>query len=152
MILTLSCDDRPGIVARVSALLFERGANILDAQQYDDEETGRFFMRVVFDPDGADHEALRADFEGLAKTLKMDWTMRDPAQHDTEILDLFTQRGNAFGCAGRRIPRGDSRPFIELVDEHCDALQCVVVDFTGNPGTLFLVRGEQVVDGHVGHA
>ena len=33
MILTLSCDDKPGIVARVSALLFERGANILDAQQ-----------------------------------------------------------------------------------------------------------------------
>src|SRR5438477_147590 len=40
MILTLSCPDRPGIVARVSALLFERGANILDAQQYDDEDTG----------------------------------------------------------------------------------------------------------------
>ena len=50
MILTLSCPDQPGIVARVAALLFERGANILDAQQYDAEETGRFFMRVVFDP------------------------------------------------------------------------------------------------------
>ena len=80
MILTLACPDQPGIVARVSAFLFERGCNILDAQQYDDEETGRFFMRVVFDPDGADREALRADFEGLAKTLKMDWTLRDRTQ------------------------------------------------------------------------
>ena len=69
MILTLACPDQPGIVARVSAFLYERGCNILDAQQYDDEETGRFFMRVVFDPDGADREALRTDFEGLAKTL-----------------------------------------------------------------------------------
>ena len=54
MILTLSCPDRTGIVARVSALLFERGANILDAQQYDDVETGRFFMRVVFNHRGGD--------------------------------------------------------------------------------------------------
>jgi formyltetrahydrofolate deformylase len=46
MILSLSCPDRPGIVAGVSTLLFQRGCNILDAQQYDDEETGRFFMRV----------------------------------------------------------------------------------------------------------
>ena len=80
MILTLACPDQPGIVARVSAFLYERGCNILDAQQYDDEETGRFFMRVVFDPDGADREALRTDFEGLAKTLKMDWTLRDQAR------------------------------------------------------------------------
>jgi len=32
-ILTLACPDRPGIVFRVSALLFEAGCNILDAQQ-----------------------------------------------------------------------------------------------------------------------
>jgi formyltetrahydrofolate deformylase len=48
-ILTLSCPDRPGIVAKPSRpFLFEAGCNILDAQQFDDTETGRFFMRVVF--------------------------------------------------------------------------------------------------------
>lgn len=76
MILTLSCDDRPGIVARVSALLFERGANILDAQQYDDQETGRFFMRVVFDPGQADAEAWRATFAPLAAEYAMTWALR----------------------------------------------------------------------------
>ena len=79
MILTLSCPDQPGIVARVSAFLFERGCNILDAQQYDDEETGRFFMRVVFDPAGSDVALLRAEFETLALNLSMAWTLRDPA-------------------------------------------------------------------------
>ena len=79
MILTLSCPDQPGIVARVSAFLFERGCNILDAQQYDDEETGRFFMRVVFDPAGSDVGLLRAEFETLALNLSMAWTLRDPA-------------------------------------------------------------------------
>ena len=77
MILTLSCPDQPGIVARVSALLFERGANILDAQQYDDEETGRFFMRVVFDPGAADADAWRQAFAPLGERFDMTWTLRD---------------------------------------------------------------------------
>lgn len=80
MILTLSCPDQPGIVAKVSTFLFERGCNILDAQQFDDQETGDFFMRVVFDADGADRDALRAEFEALAKGFSMRWTLRDPAQ------------------------------------------------------------------------
>ena len=61
-VLTLSCPNRPGIVAAVSTALFEGGFNILDAQQFDDIETGNFFMRVAFNAagDGADAEALRA--------------------------------------------------------------------------------------------
>jgi formyltetrahydrofolate deformylase len=78
MILTLSCPDRTGIVARVSTLLFERGANILDAQQFDDEETGRFFMRVVFAPGDGDLGDLREAIGALAESLSMDWTLRDP--------------------------------------------------------------------------
>ncbi len=80
MILSLSCPDQPGIVAKVSTFLFERGCNILDAQQFDDQETGDFFMRVVFDPDGSDRDALRAEFEVLAKGFSMRWTLRDPAE------------------------------------------------------------------------
>ena len=77
MILTLSCPDQRGIVAKVSAFLFERGCNILDAQQFDDQETGQFFMRVVFDADDADRDALRADFTVVAGALSMKWTLRD---------------------------------------------------------------------------
>jgi formyltetrahydrofolate deformylase len=77
MILTLACPDQRGIVAAVSGFLFERGANILDAQQYDDAETGRFFMRVVFDPGPNSRDALRARFAGLAERFAMDWSLRD---------------------------------------------------------------------------
>ncbi|TGS71227.1 ACT domain-containing protein, partial [Mesorhizobium sp. M8A.F.Ca.ET.181.01.1.1] len=48
-ILTLSCPDRTGLVYRVSGLLFDHGCNILDAQQFGDEESGRFFLLVHFD-------------------------------------------------------------------------------------------------------
>jgi formyltetrahydrofolate deformylase len=90
MILTLSCPDRTGIVARVSTLLFEGGANILDAQQFDDEETGRFFMRVVFDLGGGDLEGLRAGLAGLATPLSMEWTLRDRKQR-RRVMILASQ-------------------------------------------------------------
>jgi formyltetrahydrofolate hydrolase len=47
-ILTLSCPDRPGIVHAVSGFLLERGGNIEEAAQYNDHDTGLFFMRVRF--------------------------------------------------------------------------------------------------------
>jgi formyltetrahydrofolate deformylase len=47
-ILTLSCEDRSGIVAAVSSHLFQSGANILESSQYDDPDENRFFMRITF--------------------------------------------------------------------------------------------------------
>jgi formyltetrahydrofolate deformylase len=90
-VLTLACPDRPGITARVTGFLFERGANILDAQQFNDRgEAGgsdRFFMRVVFDPDGSTREELRADFTALAVELGMEWKMaREDRPRRTLIL------------------------------------------------------------------
>lgn len=91
LILTLACADRPGITARVTGFLFERGCNILDAQQFNDRATAggsdRFFMRVVFDPDGAKPEDLRADFAALAGEFTMDWKMaREDRPRRTIIL------------------------------------------------------------------
>ncbi len=45
-VLLIDCPDRPGLVARVSGLLYELGANILHADQHQDHEQGLFFMRV----------------------------------------------------------------------------------------------------------
>ncbi|WP_309070947.1 ACT domain-containing protein, partial [Arthrobacter sp.] len=46
-ILTLSCDDRPGIVHAVSGALVAAGCNIIESQQYGSPESGTFFMRVA---------------------------------------------------------------------------------------------------------
>jgi formyltetrahydrofolate deformylase len=77
-VLKLSCPNRPGIVAAVSTLLFEAGCNILDAQQFDDVETGRFFMRVIFNAVDADPTAaeLRERFKPVGDRFGMDWTIR----------------------------------------------------------------------------
>lgn len=76
--LTLSCEDKPGLVATVAGFLSARGGNILDAQQFDDQETRRFFMRVVFaltDP-AVGLDGVRRDFAAVAATHGMVWTMR----------------------------------------------------------------------------
>jgi formyltetrahydrofolate deformylase len=106
MILTLSCPDRPGIVARVSAFLFERGANILDAQQYDDQETGRFFMRVVFAAQDADLAALRAEFDNVAKGFAMRWTLRDP-RVKRKVMILASQQDHCLADLLYRWRRGE---------------------------------------------
>jgi formyltetrahydrofolate deformylase len=75
-ILTLSCRDRPGIVARVTGTLADLGGNILEAQQFDDLDGGDFFMRVAFDPDGGDPERFRTGFAALAGEFGMTWRLR----------------------------------------------------------------------------
>ncbi|NUR79886.1 MAG: formyltetrahydrofolate deformylase [Dermatophilaceae bacterium] len=57
-IMTLTCDDRPGIVAAVSRALLQVEANIVENQQYSDEDTNLFFMRTVFDAEAADVEQV----------------------------------------------------------------------------------------------
>ena len=51
--LVLHCPNVIGIVYQVSRFLFERGSNITESAQYDDEESDRFFMRVAFTVDSA---------------------------------------------------------------------------------------------------
>ena len=69
LILTLDCADRPGITAQVTGFLFERGCNILDAQQFRDSTSDRFFMRVAFDPTGISSDAMREAFGTFAQSF-----------------------------------------------------------------------------------
>ena len=75
LVLTLSCADRPGITARVTSFLFERGGNILEAQQFNDRLSDAFFMRVEFDPGSTTRDAIRSEFATLAAELAMDWKL-----------------------------------------------------------------------------
>ncbi len=81
-VLSLSCPNRAGIVAAVSTYLFEQRCNILDAQQFDDQSTGRFFMRVVFDrlPDAPAIAEIEAGFAPIRDRFAMQQTLRARGQ------------------------------------------------------------------------
>ena len=117
-VLTLSCADRPGIVAAVSGLLARRGGNIVESQQYGDRATGRFFMRVQFTapglaepgtaaepgtPAGASDPAagsgasgsLRGELTALAGDLGLDWELWDTAVRP-RVLILVSRAGHCL--------------------------------------------------------
>lgn len=90
-LLTLICPNQPGIVARVSAHLFAHLGNIIEAHQFDDTETGRFFARIVFTlPEGRDIEIVRATFRPIADHYVMEWTLR-PRDEPRKVLLLASK-------------------------------------------------------------
>jgi formyltetrahydrofolate deformylase len=87
-VLSLSCDDRVGIVAAVSGFLARADGFILDSQQYADLAAGRFFMRVEFKADGPrfpDLSVLRQGLGAIARTYAMDWELA-AASHKPKVL------------------------------------------------------------------
>lgn len=73
--LTLTCPNKPGIVAAVSTYIYEAGGDIEEAQQFDDKASKRFFMRVSFSCH-SDAEALKAGFVEIAKRFELTWELR----------------------------------------------------------------------------
>lgn len=86
-LLTLSCPDQPGIVANVTAALFNHGGNILEANQFNDVETGKFFTRIVFAlAADSNMEAVRKGFEPVARQFGMDWELRSNDERRKVLL------------------------------------------------------------------
>jgi formyltetrahydrofolate deformylase len=100
-VLLIDCPDRKGLVARVSTMLYERGANILHADQHQDHDLGLFFMRVEWaltesgddatpkgidlskpHPESApfDLDGFKKAFAPLAAELQMRWQLSSGAR------------------------------------------------------------------------
>lgn len=87
-ILTFSCPDRIGIVAAVSGFLAEQDYNILESAQFDDQLTGRFFMRTDFakGKTSPNFENLKAAFKAIGKRFEMTWEIHDAAKPPKVLL------------------------------------------------------------------
>jgi formyltetrahydrofolate deformylase len=95
LILTLSCPDRPGIVAAVAGLIATRGGNIVDSHQFGDPDASAFFMRIHFTAEDADADAWRAAISPLAEELGMAWELHDVAERP-RILVLVSREGHCL--------------------------------------------------------
>lgn len=97
LILTLSCHDRPGIVAAVSGYLAANNFNIRTSAQFGDAETGLFFMRVSIEDlvAGRSLEEVRAAFAPVAAPFVMTWQIHDEADKP-RVLVLVSRHGHCL--------------------------------------------------------
>ena len=94
-ILTLSCPDRRGIVHAVSGFLLERGGNIEEAAQYNDHDTGLFFMRVQFACDQHTFDDLKLQLGQFAQPFQMSWKLHATTQPMRTVI-MVSKEGHCL--------------------------------------------------------
>lgn len=77
-ILLVSCPDRPGILAAVTAFVAEHGGNVIDLQQHTDPTDAAYFQRIEFELDGfdLDRDHIGEAFAPVAQRHSMTWALR----------------------------------------------------------------------------
>lgn len=95
-ILTISCPDQVGIVYSVSGSLLKLGGNILTSQQFGDEDTKQFFLRIRFSvPLDVNQQQIEAELAATKKQFSMD-LMLYSAEHKTRVLILVSKQGHCL--------------------------------------------------------
>ena len=76
--LTVTCPSTKGIVAAIANYMADNDCNITDSSQFDDTETGQFFMRMSFENDGSrDLDGLTRGFQAAAEKFGMTYEFHD---------------------------------------------------------------------------
>lgn len=128
VILTLSAADKPGIVATVATFLANSGFTIRDSQQFGDDDSGMFFMRVCASPthgSGPGLDALRASFAPLASEAGLAWTMFDAARRH-RLLVMVSKQDHCLNDLLYRVRTGALKADIVAVVSNHEDLRSLV--------------------------
>lgn len=121
-VLLLAGRDQKGLVARVSGFLYERGANILDADQHTDQIAGIFFQRIEFVLAGMDidFEELREKIGPFLKNLGMDFHLR-ASNPKKRVAVLASKSDHCLMDILFRARSGELRgDFVSVIGNHAD--------------------------------
>ncbi|NJC67487.1 formyltetrahydrofolate deformylase [Planosporangium flavigriseum] len=126
-VLTLSCADRRGIVAAVAAFLSDQGCTIRDSQQFGDEDTGRFFLRVHFisEVGPIDVERIRKLFEATSDEFAMNWAINDVSVRN-RLLVMVSKQGHCLNDLLYRVRTGALAAEIPVVVSNHEDLRSLV--------------------------
>ena len=121
-VLTISCPDRPGLVADVTRYIFESGGNIVESQQFEDRRTVRFFMRVHFVTVSGDMglDDLRSAFAPIGAKHSMTWQMWN-AREPYRTLIMVSKLGHCLNDLLFRLSTGSLNIVVPaVVSNHPD--------------------------------
>ncbi|HET8594755.1 MAG TPA: formyltetrahydrofolate deformylase [Intrasporangium sp.] len=139
-IMTLTCDDRPGIVAAVSNALLKVGANIVENQQFSDEDTNLFFMRTLFDAESDDVATVLTAIDSSEAVEHQHLAVR-PAEERCRTMILVSKFDHCLLDLLYRWKSGDLPiDIVGVVSNHEDCR--ALVEYYGLPFTLIPVTAE----------
>lgn len=121
-ILKVSCKAGPGIVAGVTSYLSECGCYISELAQFDDQDSGRFFMRACFNftAGSGDAQALKEGFVPVAETFGMEWQLFD-ASAPTRALIMVSRADHCLNDLLYRMHKGElNMEITAVVSNHPD--------------------------------
>ena len=132
LIALLSGPDRRGIVARIAGWIFERGGNIIHADQHRDEEENIFFQRIEWDSAAEDPAEEAAAFRADAARNGMNAFVALP-DHVPAFAILVSRFPHCFHDLVLRWKSGEFSCRITRVISNHEALR----DDCGNYGLPF---------------
>ncbi|RTE66688.1 formyltetrahydrofolate deformylase [Amphritea opalescens] len=121
--LTINCPTAPGVVAGVSTYLAERGCDIVESAQFDDQSVGRLFMRIVFNimPDSKyNFDNLVDGFSEVAEKFSLSWKMRD-SNIPSKVLIMVSKFDHCLDDLLYRYHKGEfNMDITAVVSNHLD--------------------------------
>ncbi len=121
-ILRASCDATSGIVAAATALLFENGCYINEMSQFDDRDSGRFFMRALCEVRSGNRtlDDIRTHFKSVAEQFGMDWSIHNTAK-PARVLIMVSKFDHCFDDLLYRHRKGElPMEITAVVSNHLD--------------------------------
>lgn len=122
LVLKATCQAGSGIVASVTSFLSERGCYISELAQYDDPDSGRFFMRARFHVESGLYflSDLQSEFVGVAHKFSMDWEIV-PATAPTKTLIMVSKFDHCLDDLLYRLHKGElNMQITAIVSNHKD--------------------------------
>lgn len=118
--------DQAGLVARVAGWIFERGGNILHADQHRDREAGVFFQRVEWEPATARAVEDEAAFREFARTLGMRSQLLSSASRG-RVAVFVSKADHCFHDLALRWRAGEfAGELVAVISNHADLAETAV--------------------------
>lgn len=87
LVITLTCPDGIGLLARITGFVAAQGGNFLEVNQYTDTINGWFFARFAFEiPSNISLESVRQSFTPVAIDLNASWSIHDHGRPVRTVL------------------------------------------------------------------
>ncbi|WP_027855976.1 formyltetrahydrofolate deformylase [Marinobacterium jannaschii] len=121
-VLKATCKASSGIVAAVTTFLSERGCYISELSQFDDQDTGRFFMRAVCHVEAGECQLsdIQGEFEAVAGQFEMEWDLH-AVNTPTKVLIMVSKFDHCLDDLLYRLRKGElNMEVTAIVSNHLD--------------------------------